>query len=73
MVEVKARRALGHGLPEEAITPTKAAHLIAAAETYLQDSHLSDSPWRIDVVAITLHHDGTPERITLITHAISAD
>lgn len=50
-VEVKTRTNLNFGYPEEAVTDEKLGHLIAAAESYLQD-HQEINAWRMDVVAI---------------------
>lgn len=51
-VEVKTRRSTAFGLPEAAITPKKQAHLLAAAQAYLQTNPELDGDWRIDVIAI---------------------
>ena len=53
-VEIKARWSEAYGAPEEAITATKRAHLIAAAERYLREHGLEGQPWRIDVLALRL-------------------
>ena len=51
-VEVKTRSSTEYGFPEEAVTREKRAHMLAAAQGYLQiHSELSDR-WRIDVIAI---------------------
>lgn len=52
-VEVKTRTSDTYGLPETAITPRKRAHLIDAAEHYLQAHPELAGDWRIDVVAIS--------------------
>jgi putative endonuclease len=51
-VEVKTRRSEAFGLPEEAITSKKKAHLLSAAQSYLQSHPEFDGDWRIDVIAI---------------------
>ena len=63
-VEVKTRRGLGFGRPEEAVTPEKQRHLIRAAQAYLYEHHLQRARCRFDVIAIVLHKDRSPE----ITH-----
>jgi putative endonuclease len=63
-VEVKTRRGLGFGQPEEAVTPEKQRHLIRAAQAYLYEHHLQRARCRFDVIAIVLHKDRSPE----ITH-----
>ena len=52
-VEVKTRRSTGYGTPQEAVGPRKATRLILAASRYLEQHHLMDIDWRIDVIAIT--------------------
>lgn len=70
-VEVRTRRGARFGTPEESITPRKQAHLIAAAQHYLQARDLGDVAWRIDAVAIALASGGTLQRIDVIENAVS--
>lgn len=63
-VEVKARRSQRFGHPEEAVTPAKQAHLIAAAQAYMQ-SQPAHTDWRIDVVSIYQSPGHSPEIIHL--------
>jgi putative endonuclease len=51
-VEVKTRRSTAYGLPEESITTQKKAHLLSAAQSYLQARPEFNGDWRIDVLAI---------------------
>ncbi len=51
-VEVKTRSSEAFGMPEEAITARKKAHLLASAEAYLQIHPELDGDWRVDVIAI---------------------
>lgn len=51
-VEVKTRTNLTYGFPEEAVTTDKQAHLLAAAEHYLQQHPELEVNWRMDVIAI---------------------
>ncbi len=53
-VEVKTRRSGGFGLPEESITASKKAHMLAAAQAYLQTNPELDGDWRLDVIAVRL-------------------
>ena len=69
-VEVRTRRSDRLGTPEESITPTKRARLIAAAQTYLDEQGQADRDWRIDVVAIEIGSRGDVKRCTLIENAI---
>jgi putative endonuclease len=58
-VEVKTRRGTAYGLPEEAITPRKQRHMIAAALSYMAALPPPERPFRIDVVAVQLAPSGT--------------
>lgn len=72
-VEVKTRRSGAYGLPEESLTPSKRAHLLAAARAYLQAHPELGGAWRIDVIAIRqLRRDASPE-IIHFENAISAE
>ena len=53
-VEVKTRRSAENGYPEETITANKLRHIAASAEEYLSVHHVSDAPFRIDVIAIMI-------------------
>lgn len=61
-VEVKTRTSRRFGLPEEAITPRKQAHMLASGEHYAAE-HEIDS-WQADVLAI----EGTPGKTPSIEH-----
>jgi putative endonuclease len=61
-VEVKTRTSRRFGLPEEAITPRKQAHMLAAAEHYAAE-HEIDS-WQADVLAV----EGAPGKAPSIEH-----
>jgi putative endonuclease len=71
LVEVKARRGRAHGLPEEAVTAAKKARLLAAAQCYLQERGLLDSPWRIDVIAVEFGADGRVLRCEVFENAVT--
>ncbi len=60
-VEVKTRTSAAFGLPEAAITPRKQAHMLAAAQAYLQAQPELDADWRIDVIAIRRRKNQPPE------------
>ncbi len=51
-VEVKTRSSTAYGFPEEAVTREKRAHMLAAAQGYLQIHPELLDGWRIDVIAI---------------------
>ncbi len=53
-VEVKARRGLGYGRPEAAVTPEKQQAIMRVAEAYLHETRLEGALARFDVVAVLL-------------------
>ncbi len=60
-VEVKTRASPLFGLPEESITSRKQAHLLNAAQAYLQSHPEMAGDWRVDVVAIRRMPGAPPE------------
>lgn len=60
-VEVKTRRSMSFGLPEQSVTSKKLAHLLSAAQYYLQMRPELDGDWRVDVVAIRRFSNQPPE------------
>ncbi|MDO9347866.1 MAG: YraN family protein [Anaerolineales bacterium] len=63
-VEVKTRTSHTFGYPEDSVTPRKQAHMLAAAEHYLQEHELDDD-WQFDVIAV----EGSPgDQSPRITH-----
>ena len=70
-VEVRTRRSEKFGRPEASLTTRKRAHLVAAAQHYLQAHELADVPWRIDVVAVDLGLGGRPRRVDVIENAVT--
>jgi len=69
-VEVKTRRGVAYGLPEEAITPRKQQKLVQVAMYYLALYDCSERSWRIDVVAVQLSAHGRFEEIRVHKHAV---
>jgi putative endonuclease len=70
-VEVKTRRGEAMGRAEEAVGPAKTRRLFAAAEAFLAARpDLSDSIWRVDLVAITLDGAGVVRRVSHLENAI---
>jgi putative endonuclease len=51
-IEVKTRRNLEGGLPEEAVTPAKQAQIRKIAEAYLAMNRIGDVPCRFDVMSL---------------------
>ncbi len=62
-IEVKTRTNSAFGYPEEAITPRKQAHLLAACQHYAAE-HAIDH-WQIDVIAIQGKPGHTPHILHL--------
>jgi putative endonuclease len=70
-VEVKTRRGDTYGAPEDAITTAKATRLLRIGESYLQEHHLVDVNWRVDVIAVELDRAGTLIRVDHIENAVT--
>ena len=66
-VEVKTRRGSAKGAPEDSITPTKRQRMARCAQHYLAEHAREDDDWRLDVVAVTLAHDG---RLISVNHYV---
>lgn len=60
-VEVKTRRSLEFGYPEEAITGLKLRHLARAVEIYLLQSRNPPRDYEADALAITILPNADPE------------
>jgi putative endonuclease len=71
--EVKTRTSVAFGYPEEAITANKRAHLLAAAQEYIQSHPELTGEWRIDVIAILRHPDGSSDQIQVFENAVTAE
>jgi putative endonuclease len=63
-VEVKTRRSHAFAYPEDSVTSRKQAHLLSAAEEYLQAQPESGDSWQFDVIAV----EGTPGGKAQIEH-----
>ena len=70
-IEVKTRRSLRYGTPEESVTRAKQRRLIAAAQAYLQAHPEAGEHWRIDVIAIEVASSGRVRRIQHIEGAVT--
>ncbi len=68
-VEVRTRRGRSLGSPEESITPTKQARLIALSEAYVQANDWTGE-WRIDVVAVEMDPRGRLLRVDHYENAV---
>jgi len=67
-VEVKYRKSLEYGVPEDAITKTKQKLIRRTAEAYLYKNNIKDQQCRIDFIAILHLKDSKPQ----INHIINA-
>jgi len=72
-IEVRTKKSLAFGSPEESITRAKKERLRATADRYQQTHDNLPLSWRIDVVAIELDQRGKPSRIELIENAVGGD
>ena len=63
-VEVKTRTSHSFAFPEEAVTPRKQAHMLSAAELYLNQHPECSDTWHFDVIAIV----GKPGEEAQIEH-----
>jgi len=57
-IEVKTRRDLECGLPEEAVTPAKQEQIRKIAEAFLAVSHLENALCRFDILSLLRESDG---------------
>lgn len=69
-VEVKTRRGLKSGTPEEGVTPQKARRLLELGQAYLYENGLDDVEWRVDLVAVELDGHGKLLRCEHIPNAV---
>ncbi len=58
-VEVKSRRTLAYGAPEQAVSPSKQRRIRRLALSYLHTNRLHGAPCRFDVVAVD-YRSGAP-------------
>ncbi len=64
-VEVRTRRGLEFGTPEESLTLIKQQRMINVALTYLGEHDLHDVDWRISLVAIEMNRSGKLQRLEI--------
>ena len=68
--EVRTRRSVQFGTPQESITKTKAKHLIATSQHYLERHSLTDIDWRIDLVSINWPQGSAEPGIEHLEYAV---
>jgi putative endonuclease len=72
-IEVRTKRNLSFGTPEESITYAKRGKMRATAARYRQSHENLPESWRIDFVAVELDADGKPRRVELIENAVGEE
>jgi putative endonuclease len=72
-VEVKTRRGVRMGSPEEAVSPAKRRKLLASAQTYLAERGEEQRPYRFDVVAVELDEAGRLAATRVHRHALQEE
>jgi len=69
-IEVRTKKSVQFGSPEESITPAKMARLRTVAAHYGQNRSNLPTLWRIDVVAIQMDRKDRVTRIEIIENAV---
>ena len=69
-VEVKVRKSLKFGSPEESITRSKQRRINHTALEYLFKTAQQEKPWRVDIVAIEL---SSTNKVVRLSHYIGVD
>ncbi len=72
-VEVKARTGDRFGTPQDAVTATKRARIVRAAEWYLAEKKWQERKCRFDVVSVRYGPAGSRPRVDVIRDAFAAD
>ncbi len=72
-IEVRSKKNLEFGTPEESITHAKKRRIKAAAHHYQQTHEKLPPQWRIDVVVMELDPEGKLTRIELIENAVGEE
>lgn len=72
-VEVKTRSSVSYGFPETAITASKRAHILAAAQDYIRTHPQIEGNWRVDVIAILRNERERHPQIVHFENAVTAE
>lgn len=72
-VEVKTRRGVAYGRPEDAVNVHKQRKIIQVARYYLDLHTCSERPWRVDVVAVQMSPSGKLEEIRVYEYAFAEE
>lgn len=73
LVEVKARRGTGFGLPQEAVDARKQRKLRTLLEMYRAQNHRQRQPCRIDVLGLMLDDRLTVTKVEHIRDAVQGE
>ena len=71
-VEVRTRRHLTFGAPQESLSKGKIARLTATSDAYLQERQPLPAHWRIDLVAVLMAQNDVVTEIQHVPNAIEA-
>lgn len=71
-IEVRTRRGVAFGTPEESVTVAKSRRLVATAQHYLESNGLERSQWRIDLISIHLDVSGKLLEVNHLENAVEA-
>lgn len=71
--EVRTKRNLMFGSPEESITARKKEHLRNTANYYIQEHESLPQQYRIDLVAVELNRIGETARIEVIKNVVEGN
>ncbi len=69
-IEVRTKRNLSFGSPEESLSAAKKARMRSTAMHYLQTLERLPDAWRIDFVAVELDPRDRPRRIQVFENAV---
>ncbi|MBI2033444.1 MAG: YraN family protein [Candidatus Levybacteria bacterium] len=61
-IEIKTRVGFSRGMPYEAVTPRKLAHLKRSIELYLKKNNLAEMVLSLDIISIILNNKRQVER-----------
>ncbi len=68
-VEVKTRRSLEFGMPEESVTSGKQKQILKSALIYLKGKGFHEINCRCDVISVAVDNNGKVKRLKLIKNA----
>jgi putative endonuclease len=72
-VEVKTRRSVQYGTPQESVTCAKQSRIVKTALSYLKKNNLGNGNYRFDVVAVVIDRGGGVKSMELIKDAFEPD